>query len=147
LIGDLRIDTIIRINVLEHIDDDLRTLRAMHQLLAGEGRVILFVPAIRWLYGSLGLAFGHVRRYARRELVNKAASAVLEIETTRFVNLPGVLSWFVVGRVLRRRVLDPAAVKFHDRWALPIVSRLERLHPPPIGQNLRAIARGAPTAT
>jgi hypothetical protein len=42
---------------------------------------------------------------------------------------------------MRRRTLAPAAVRLYDRWVLPVVSRLERLHPPPIGQSLLVIAR------
>lgn len=69
------IDTVISVNVLEHIPDDLRTLRTMWEILPEEGRVILFVPAPPWLYGSLDRAFEHVRRYQRQELHDKAATA------------------------------------------------------------------------
>lgn len=135
------IDTVVSINVLEHVHDDRETLRAMADLLPAGGRLILFVPALPWLFGSLDAAFDHCRRYAKQELVDKVESAGLTVESARFVNLPGVLSWLIVGRLLRRRTLTPAAVRFYDRWILPLVSRLERLHPPPIGQNLLVIAR------
>jgi SAM-dependent methyltransferase len=135
------IDTVVSINVLEHIPDDLETLRAMRDLVHDGGCVILFVPALRWLYGSLDVAFEHVRRYGKRELVDKVSRTGFEVETTRFMNLPGVLSWLAVGRLMRRRTLDPVAVRVYDRWVLPILSRAERVCPPPIGQNLLLIAR------
>jgi SAM-dependent methyltransferase len=135
------VESVVSINVLEHIDDDVRTLRAMHDVLAPGGRLILFVPALPWLYGSLDVAFEHRRRYAKRELVAKVAGAGFRIESVRFVNLPGVLPWWLSGRVLRRRTLEPGAVRFYDRFALPLVSRLEGWLPPPIGQNLLLIAR------
>jgi len=135
------VDTVVSINVLEHITDDREALRTMAELLPAGGRVILFVPAVAWLYGSLDAAFEHCRRYGRRELIGKLEDAGFAIESARFMNLPGVLSWLVVGRLLRRRTLAPSAVRFYDRWVLPVVSRLERLHPPPIGQSLLVIAR------
>ena len=143
---DRGIDTVVSVNVLEHIADDRGVLLAMAELLPAGGRVILFVPAIPWLYGPLDAEFEHVRRYGKRELIDKVESAGLVLESARFMNLPGVLSWLVVGRVMRRRTLAPAAVKFYDRWILPVVSRLEGLHPPPIGQNLLVIARREATA-
>jgi SAM-dependent methyltransferase len=135
------IDTVVSINVLEHIPDDRSALRAMAEILPDGGRAILLVPAIPWLYGSLDAAFDHCRRYDRRELVEKVEAAGLAVESVRFLNLLGVLSWLAVGRVLRRKTLTPASVRLYDRWVLPTVLRLERRTPPPIGQNLLLVAR------
>jgi SAM-dependent methyltransferase len=135
------IDTVVSVNVLEHIADDRKALRAMAETLPAGGRVILFVPALPWLYGSLDAAFEHCRRYAKQELIEKVESAGFVVESVRFMNLPGVLAWLMVGRVMRRRILAPGAVRFYDRWILPVVSWLERLQAPPIGQNLLVIAR------
>jgi 2-polyprenyl-3-methyl-5-hydroxy-6-metoxy-1,4-benzoquinol methylase len=53
------------INVLEHTEDDVAALRNAYALLPGGGRVIVFVPADRSLYGSLDRSVGHLRRYER----------------------------------------------------------------------------------
>ena len=136
----LGVDSIVSINVLEHITDDVRTLRAMHEILPASGRLVLFVPALPWLYGSLDVAFGHCRRYARRELVDKVTQAGFETLNVRYVNSLGVLPWWLSGRVLRRRTLEPGAVRFYDRFALPWIARLENWRPPPFGQNLLLLA-------
>jgi hypothetical protein len=61
------------------------------------------------------------------------------------VNFPGILSWFVAGRVLRKRTLSASDVRLYDRWVVPWVSRIEKVIPPPSGQSLLAIAeRGDP---
>jgi SAM-dependent methyltransferase len=135
------IDTVVSVNVLEHIDDDVRTLETMSSVLAEQGRLIVFVPAVPWLYGSLDAAFEHVRRYRKQELVEKVSTAGFDVLSTTFMNGPGVLSWFVVGRILKRHTLDATAVRFYDRCVLPIVARLEGWYPPPIGQNLLLIGR------
>src|SRR5262249_9426083 len=68
-------DTVTCINVLEHTDDDVAALRRAYQLLARGGRLIVFVPAGKHLYGSLDRGVGHQRRYDKDELVNKLTTA------------------------------------------------------------------------
>jgi 2-polyprenyl-3-methyl-5-hydroxy-6-metoxy-1,4-benzoquinol methylase len=65
------IDTVICVNVLEHIEDDSLALANMRDLLTPGGRLILLVPAMKALYGSLDIKLGHYRRYEKDELVNK----------------------------------------------------------------------------
>src|SRR5581483_3763459 len=67
-LGHYRFDTAVMLNVLEHIPDDARALACIHRLLAPGGRLLLLVPAERYLYGSLDRALGHHRRYERRPL-------------------------------------------------------------------------------
>lgn len=133
------VDTVISVNVLEHILDDARTMRTMWQILPEGGHVILFVPAVPWLYGSLDRAFEHVRRYRRRELHDKVTAAGFRVVMARFMNFPGVVSWLVMGRIFHRPTLDLWGVKFYDRYVIPIIAKLERLSSPPIGQNLLVI--------
>src|SRR6185369_14063566 len=64
-------DTVLCINVLEHTQDDVAALKNAHALLQNGGRVIVFVPADRSLYGSMDKRVGHLRRYERDELLAK----------------------------------------------------------------------------
>ncbi|HET6277763.1 MAG TPA: class I SAM-dependent methyltransferase, partial [Candidatus Polarisedimenticolia bacterium] len=61
-----RFDTIICLNVLEHVDDDISALEAMRRLLAPAGRLVLLVPALPAIYGTMDRALGHHRRYTRK---------------------------------------------------------------------------------
>src|SRR5205809_3988883 len=74
-----RLDTVVCLNVLEHIEDDAASLRAMHDLLrpgGGKGgRLVLLVPALRVLYGTLDEALGHFRRYVPDELAAQLRTA------------------------------------------------------------------------
>src|SRR5438045_2035208 len=70
-VKDYSVDSVVSVNVLEHIDDDVATLRAAFDILVPGGRLMAFVPAFQWLYGSLDRTFGHVRRYTRGDLVTK----------------------------------------------------------------------------
>src|SRR5207249_1235432 len=70
-----RLDTVVCLNVLEHIEDDRASLRAMHDLLQPGGRLALLVPSLRALYGTLDEALGHFRRYVPAELSEKVRAA------------------------------------------------------------------------
>jgi len=133
------VDTVVSINVMEHIQDDMRTLRSMWEVLVDGGRIILYVPALPWLYGTLDKTFQHIRRYRRQELRAKVSAAGFRVVLVRFMNLLGVASWLVAGRILRQSTLSRRAVAVYDHYIVPVLERLEGLHPPPIGQNLLLI--------
>jgi SAM-dependent methyltransferase len=138
--GTACVDTIVSSNVIEHIEDDVACLRAMHDLLRPGGAVGLYVPARPELYGSLDEAVGHHRRYTRKELADKLTSAGFRVETVKYRNLVGVLPWLITGRILRKQKVGNASLRLFDRVVFPICRRLEDLFPPRYGLNLVAIA-------
>jgi glycosyltransferase involved in cell wall biosynthesis len=138
-IRDLRIDSIVCLNVLEHIEDDRRTLADMYEVLQPDGRLVLLVPAFARLYGTLDVHLRHFRRYEKEELDSKIREAGFRIEDLRFVNRPGILGWWLNGKLLRRRVL-PRSQLFAFKLLMPMLER-EREHPPTAGLSLVAIAK------
>lgn len=134
------IDTAVMVNVLEHIDDDLGTLRDLYCRLRPGGALLIFVPALPWLYGSLDEAFEHCRRYTRAGLRKTIESAGFRPVELRYMNLPGILNWFVAGRLLRVRTIRPGAMRVYDRLVVPVARRIESVVAPPLGQNLLAVA-------
>lgn len=137
-------ETVILANVLEHVEDDTDLLAAIHGILPAGGSLLLFVPALPWLYGTLDKKFDHYRRYTRRELREKLERAGFRIERLRYFNLPGVAAWFLAGRILRQRTIWAGQTRFYDRFVIPWVSRLERAWEPPLGQSLLAVAKKGP---
>ena len=129
-----RLDTVICLNVLEHVEQDGAALTAMRGVLRPGGRVVLLVPALRVLYGSLDKALGHYRRYAARELRDKVAAAGLRLVHLEYFNLAGVLGWWFTGRVLRSTLIPRSSLRLYD--ALVPLFRLERMLPWRIGQSL-----------
>jgi len=133
------LDTVMGLNVLEHVLDDERALAHLHELLPPGGRIVLLVPALQRLYGSLDAALEHHRRYGREELRQKLDRAGFHVEHLRFFNVPGILGWWLNGKVLRRRVLPGGQVKLFD-LLVPIFRLEERLHLP-FGLSLIAVGR------
>ena len=132
-----RLDTVVCLNVLEHIEDDAGSLRAMHDLLRPSGKLVLLVPALRALYGTLDEALGHFRRYVPAELTDKLRTAGFHLRHLEYFNLAGVPGWWVAGRVLRRRLIPTGALRCYE--TLVPLFRLERLLPWRIGQSLIAV--------
>ena len=63
-----RFDTVICLNVLEHVADPIGALRNMHRALGRAGRLILYVPQGPGLYSSLDRVLGHRCRYSPEQL-------------------------------------------------------------------------------
>lgn len=134
-------DTIFYVNVLEHIEDDRGEMRVAVDLLAPGGHVLVFVPALRWLFGTADESFGHFRRYHRPGLRSVIEAAGLRVRVLRYFDIAGVLPWFVLFRVLRLRCFTPGQVTLFDRLVVPVMSRAERWLPPPFGKNLVCVAQ------
>lgn len=140
-LGGEQLDTVVCVNVLEHIAEDVPALKNMYDLLAPGGHLVVLVPALPALFGALDEELGHVRRYRRRELRDKVASVGFGVERCHFFNSIGAVSWFVAGRVRRQRVIQAGQVRFYDRFIVPTLSGAERVIPPPFGQSLIIVAR------
>ncbi len=147
LAPSLKADSVIAVNVLEHVERDADFLRAAHEALVDSGYLLLLVPALPAIFGSLDRAFDHFRRYTRSGLREQLLDAGFEIETLRYLNILGVAAWFVSGRIFHRSTLRRAQVRFYDRRVIPWLRALEGRFQPPIGQSLLAIARKPPGLT
>ena len=134
-------DTIVAVNVLEHVGRPAGFLDAAYERLTPGGALLILVPALPALYGSLDKAFEHYRRYTRPELEKDLSDAGFEIEQLHYMNVVGIAGWFVAGKVMRRTTLGRGQVRFYDRWVIPWLRRVESVVHPPLGQSLIAIAR------
>jgi len=135
-----RFDTVICLNVLEHVDDDLSSLVAIRRLLAPAGRLVLLVPALPALYGTIDRALGHHRRYTRAGLADLLRATGFTLAHIEYFNLAGIPGWWWAGRVLRRDTIPGGSLKLYD--ALVPLFRLERFIPWRLGQSLIAIGEG-----
>lgn len=134
-------DSVVAVNVMEHVEDDGAFLRAAFRALAPGGHVLLFVPALPALFGSLDRAVDHFRRYTRPVLRRRLEEAGLRPVELRYMNLPGVAAWWLAGKVLRRTTVTARSARTYDRWVVPWVRAIESRIAPPLGQSLLAVAR------
>lgn len=135
-----KIDTVVCINVLEHIKDDDKSLDNIYEILCKSGRLILMVPAIKILYGSLDEKIGHFRRYEKRELVKKLEYKNFAIEKIYYHNLMSAIGWFVTGRILRKKLISSFQVKLLDKF-IPFFAEMEKRVKIPFGLALMVICK------
>jgi SAM-dependent methyltransferase len=131
-------DTVTCINVLEHTADDDGALRRAWQLLQAGGRIIVYVPAGRKLYGSLDRGLGHQRRYEKDELIEKLRAAGFELEKIAYQNRIGRLAWSI-NSMLGRASLPSGQSLIFDRF-VPLFRAFEGANPSR-GLSLIAVGR------
>jgi SAM-dependent methyltransferase len=140
-LGRYRPDSVVCVNVLEHIEDDAAALRAMAEILTPDGVIVLLVPAFEALYGPIDRNLGHYRRYRRGAVRRLANSVGLEVRKLHYVNAIGLFGWWVNARVLKRETQSDGQIAIFDRWMVPIFSAIEGAIPPPFGQSILAVLR------
>jgi glycosyltransferase involved in cell wall biosynthesis len=128
------LDTVVCLNVLEHIEHDVAAVNDFASVLQPGGRLVLLVPAMPALYGSLDIHLNHFRRYDRDTLRDLVIRAGFDVETIRYLNRPGVLGWWLNSRILRRRVLPRAQLAAFG-WIQPLL-RWEDTADPSFGMSL-----------
>jgi SAM-dependent methyltransferase len=139
---DERFDAVLYINVLEHIDDDARELRMAAGVLRRGGALLVFGPALGWMYSELDYKAGHYRRYSLRQLRKLATDAGLALVSARYFDLLGVAPYLLVYRVLRHDDITGSTLWGYDRVVVPVSRWLQRaLRRPPLGKNVILIAR------
>jgi glycosyltransferase involved in cell wall biosynthesis len=132
-----RLDTIICLNVLEHIAPDENVLRAYFDVLEPGGHAIILVPAHMWLYGPCDEAIGHVRRYTSTELHTKMQRAGFEVVMMEEFNRLGVPGWYL-NKLLGRRDLNPRQMRLFE-LLLPVAKVMEAMK---MGRGLSLIGVG-----
>jgi len=140
LLVSRQVDSILSVNVIEHIEDDVQALANMIASLPTGGMLCLLVPAMSWLYGTLDTLDGHYRRYRKRTLRERLSRFPVEVVRLYYFNLVGALGWFIKGRVLKETQHSEENYQAMN-LLIPLVARVERICPPPFGLSLIAIAR------
>jgi SAM-dependent methyltransferase len=134
------LDTVVFINVLEHIKDDDTALKNIYDLLEDNGVLILLVPAFKFAYGTLDKQVEHQRRYEKKELIEKLSNAKFTVETAYYHNFISLFGWFVNSVVLRRKKMSDFQIRTLDVF-VPILEFIEKVVKIPCGLSIIAIAR------
>jgi SAM-dependent methyltransferase len=134
-----RFDSIVCLNVLEHISDDEKALHHMHALLPPGGKAVFIVPAFASLYGPIDHNLGHYRRYSKASWKRLARVTGFREVVTDYMNIPGFFGWWMNAKVLKKTEQSGQQIAFFDSCVVPVCSRVERLFSPPFGQSLFAV--------
>jgi glycosyltransferase involved in cell wall biosynthesis len=125
-----KFDTVICLNVVEHLEDDLGALENIRAALEDGGRAIILVPCGPWLMGTLDEVLGHQRRYTRKHLTELVAKAGFHLDAMMDFNRIGVIAWWLNGRIMRRRSFGLWQIKMLNLMT-PIFRGLDKFLPLP----------------
>ncbi len=107
-------DTLICLNVLEHIADDAASLANIYSALRPQGKAVVLAPQGAGAFGSLDEVLEHKRRYSKRELEAKLSTAGFHIEKIIPFNRATYPGWILNARILRRRTLSTTQLRVFD---------------------------------
>ena len=133
-------DSVCYINVLEHIENDKEALSHAYKTLRNNGHIIVFVPALQFLFSDLDRKVGHFRRYSKFGLVNIVQSVGFSIERVKYFDIVGIIPWYIAF-VLLKQTTTEGNVSLYDKLVVPIMRKVEHVMTPVIGKNLLLIGK------
>lgn len=133
-----KFDTIILLNVIEHLEDDSTAVINCKFLLKPGGHFIVLAPAYKWLYCNLDKQLGHYRRYSMKKLKTTISKEGFEIINRKHINFLGIFGWFFFGKFLKKKAIGKEMNSFE--WVVPFARFLDVISFQKIG--LSAIVTG-----
>jgi SAM-dependent methyltransferase len=134
------VESVVAMNVLEHIEDDAQALRDLAAVVTPGGRIVLWVPAYMQLYGDFDRKVGHFRRYTPATMRAAVERAGLRVRIARPVNFLGGIAWWIAVRRGGAGKPDKRLVWLYDNVVVPTSRTLERVIRPPFGQSVLCVA-------
>lgn len=133
-------DTIIYIDVLEHIEKDAEEIKKATGLLNAGGHIIVLAPAFQSLYSPFDKAIGHYRRYNRKML--KAIKPVeLECTSSRYYDSVGYFASLLNKIFLKQKYPSLKQVMFWDKWMVPLSKLSDKIFFHSFGKSIITVWR------
>jgi len=135
-----KFDTIIYIDVLEHIENDCEELKNATALLRAGGRVIVLAPAHQLLFTPFDAAIGHFRRY-NRAMLRGISPPGLRLEKLIYLDSAGLILSTANLLLLRQSMPTRSQLHIWDRWFIPISRVLDPCLFHAVGKSIVAVWR------
>ena len=135
---DIKFDTILYIDVIEHIENDRQELQQAKDLLANHGSLIVLVPAHQSLYSSFDKAIGHFRRYNKRRLLS-IASNTFQPEKLVYLDSVGLFASLMNKYLLKQDYPTIKQINLWNKFMIPVSRTLDRIVNYNLGKTLVGI--------
>lgn len=119
-------DTILYVDVLEHIPDDRAELARATERLRPGGRIVVLSPAHQWLYSEFDKSIGHCRRYSRRTLLSVTPETLRPVNCF-YLDSAGLCASLANRVLLRQSLPTLKQILFWDRVIIPVSRVLDPL--------------------
>lgn len=133
-------DTIVALNVIEHIENAPQAIQNCKKLLRTGGNLVILVPAYRFLYNPFDEELGHYTRYTARSLRQLLQSQHLGVIHQQYFNVAGIPGWFFNGTVLRKRLIPDTQLQLFNKL-IPVIRLADTITFHSIGLSVIGIAR------
>lgn len=132
-------DTVVLLNVLEHIEDHQQAIKTLKRYLKPGGKIIILVPAQQWLMSDYDVAIGHFRRYSQITIEALLWKYELNVVENKNFNVFGIMGWIWNFKVRRKQVFNNAHVGLFNAM-VPALKWLEDRVSMPVGLSVFAVA-------
>lgn len=139
-LSNVQFDTIIYIDVLEHIKEDKEELTKAASLLRSGGHIIILAPAFQFLFSPFDKSIGHYRRYSRKGL-KKITPSSLSVNRIQYLDSIGFFASLVNRMFLRQSYPGPRQVYLWDKWMVPLSRVTDKLFLHLYGKSILAILK------
>jgi SAM-dependent methyltransferase len=142
LVENRSVEYIYSLNVLEHIEDDFSVAQCWFENLRPGGRVLVYVPAFRWLMTSMDYKVGHFRRYTAATLCDIFERAGFLVEKKSYLDCIGVLATLFYKMFDNGGgEIDARMLRLYDKYLFPVSRLFDFLFSNFFGKNIFLIAR------
>jgi SAM-dependent methyltransferase len=132
-------DTIVALNVVEHIANDNQAIANARSLLASGGHLIILVPAYQVLYNGMDRALDHYRRYTRNS-IKQLLSSGFDVLSARYFNLAGIFGWFVSGTIFKKKYPTASPLRLYNKL-VPLFRLVDKITFHQVGLSVIAVAQ------
>jgi SAM-dependent methyltransferase len=139
-------DTIVYIDVLEHIENDAGELIAAAERLRPGGRVVVLSPAHQFLYTPFDAAIGHFRRYNRSSL-SEISPPALRLETIFYLDACGIAASAMNRLMLRQSMPTKSQIAVWDKWIIPASRMIDPVLMYSVGKSIVGVWHRPPQAS
>ncbi len=135
-----RFDSIVALNVVEHIREDSLAIANCKKMLKPGGQLIILVPAYRFLFNAFDRTLGHFRRYNKTSLQKLLETGELAVIHTQYFNFAGIAGWWMSGSVLKKKTIPRLQLSLFNTL-VPIMRLADTLTGRRVGLSVIAIAK------
>ena len=96
-----KFSTITIIDVLEHVQDDIKVIQNLYNRLEDGGYLVIVVPSFPFLFSIRDVSMGHFRRYTKNDLIQKVLKSNFKIKEIRYWNMLGFLPYLIFQKLLK----------------------------------------------
>lgn len=108
-------DTIIILNVVEHLENDTQAINNCHFLLKPKGSLVVLTPAYNFLYCNFDKNLGHYRRYNKKSLSLLFKKDLFSIRKRIYFNALGIIGWLMIGKIGNKEKIGNGEFKLFSK--------------------------------